>query len=167
MPEYIALGKFTKTHGIKGELLFVPYNPSSSEITGYESPLFIHGISGYQKLNIENIRKTDKGFLIKIAGVNLIDDAINYRNKQVLIRKTDITLEKDEYLISDLVNLECVNQDNKNIGVVSEIYNGNINVMEVKSLHGIFLIPMTGENIITIDLEKKVAIVKNEGKYKI
>ncbi len=165
MNGYIGVGEFAKPHGINGELLFIPYNPDT-EAFSPGIPLFIQRDNAYEQLKVEKIRPVNKGFLIKLYGSHSIDDALSFKKKRVFIKKTDITLDKNEYLISDLINLNCYNSKNENIGTVTEVYQGDTDIIEIKSTCETYLIPMTDENILRVDYNNKV-VVKNEENYKI
>ncbi len=165
MNGYIGVGEFIKPHGINGELLFIPYN-RGTEAFSPPIPLFIQRDNAYERLKIEKIRPVNKGFLIKLYGSHSIDDALSFKKKRIFIKKTDITLDKNEYLISDLINLNCYNGKNKNIGTVTEVYHGDTDIIEIKSAGGTYLIPMTDENILRVDYNNKI-VVKNEENYKI
>ena len=166
MNEYVGVGEFIKPHGIYGELLFAPYNPGSGVLES-NVPLFIYKAERYIRLKIEKIRPVNKGYLLTIDGVRSIGEAINFRKIKVFVKKTDIVLDKNEYLLSDLIGLNCCGETGKSIGRVSEIYTGETDIIEIKSAEGIFLIPMTDYNIIAVDIKNLKIIVKNEENYRI
>ena len=165
-PVYIDIGEFIKPHGILGELLFNLYNPLSN-VMDSECELFIKENGAYKKLEIEKIRRANKGYLIKLNGADSIESAEKFKKTSVYINKADIKLDKDEFLISDLIGLNCYNEKKINIGSVSEIYGGETDVMEIKSCAAVYLIPMTAENIETIDIKNSKISVKNENNYRI
>ncbi|MFW0884426.1 ribosome maturation factor RimM [Candidatus Acidulodesulfobacterium sp. H_13] len=163
---YISIGEFAKPHGIHGELLFIPYNPLTDAI-GLNVSLFIKKTDCYSFIDIEKIRPVNKGYLIKICDVNSIEEAEKFKRVPIFIKKTDIIVDKDEYLISDLIGLDCYNEIGKNIGIVSEIYSGETDVVGITSDKDIYLIPMTENNIKSIDIKSLEINVKNEEDYKI
>ena len=165
MNGYIGVGEFIKPHGINGELLFIPYNPDTGAFSP-SIPLLIQKDNAYERLKVEKIRPVNKGFLIKLYDSHSIDDALSFTKKRVFIKKTDIILDKNEYLISDLINLNCYNRKNENIGTVTEVYQGDTDIIEIKSTCETYLIPMTDENILRVDYNNKI-VVKNEENYKI
>ena len=165
-PVYIDIGEFIKPHGILGELLFNLHNPLSN-VMDSECEFFIKENGAYKKLEIEKIRLANKGYLIKLNGVDSIESAEKFKRTFVYINKTDIKLDKDEFLISDLIGLNCYNEKKIIIGTVSEIYSGETDVMEIKSNLSVYLIPMTAENIETIDIKSSKISVKNENNYRI
>ncbi len=166
MNDCICIGEFIKPHGICGELLFATYNPLSDALES-DIPLLVKKNCGLERLKIEKIRRVNKGYLIKLYGVNSIESAEEFKKARVFIKKADINLNKDEYLISDLIGLNCFNKENLKIGIVSEIYSGETDIMEIKSNGATYLIPMTQGNVISIDIKNLKVFVKNEENYKI
>ena len=49
--------------------------------------------------------------LLKIEGVNSIDEAAKLRDKIIYIHRDDIPMEEGEYLIQDLMGLQVVDAD--------------------------------------------------------
>jgi 16S rRNA processing protein RimM len=166
MKDCICIGEFIKPHGIYGELLFATYNTLSDALDS-NIPLFVEKNYELEPLKIEKIRRVNKGYLVKLCGVNSIESAENFKKVPVYIQKTDINLKRNEYLISDLIGLNCYNENNKSLGAVSEIYAGETDIIEIKSIEGTYLIPMSEENVLLIDIKNLKIIVKNEENYKI
>ncbi len=166
MNDCICIGEFIKPHGICGELLFATYNPLSDALDS-NIPLFVEKNYELEPLEIEKIRRVNKGYLVKLCGVDSIESAENFRKVPVYIKKTDINLNLGEYLVSDLIGLNCFNDNNRKIGTVSEIYPGEADIIEIKSNEATYLIPMTEGNISSIDIKNSKIAVKNEENYKI
>ena len=166
MKDCICIGEFIKPHGIYGELLFATYNTLSDALDS-NIPLFVEKNYELEPLKIEKIRRVNKGYLVKLCGVNSIESAENFKKVPVYIKKTDINLKRNEYLISDLIGLSCYNENDQGIGTVSQIYPGEADIIEIKSNEATYLIPMTENNISFIDIKNSKIAVKNEENYKI
>jgi 16S rRNA processing protein RimM len=163
---YVGIGEFIKTHGIFGELLFAPYNSDTDAIES-EAQLFIYKNNIYALLEIEKIRRVNKGYLFKLSGVHSIEEASKYKKVTVFIKKADIILNDGEYLISDLIGMKCYNKSGLNLGMVTEIYSGETDIMEITSAKGTYMIPMADYNILSIDTENFKIIVENEKNCKL
>ena len=164
--DYVSIGKLIKTHGTAGELLLLPYNPATEALTS-GIPLFIIKNGIFAAFNLEKIRAANKGYLIKPEGINCLEDAAGLTNCEVFVKRTDIVLDKNEFLASDLTGLRCINETGKNIGTVSWIYPGATDIVEIKSKDGIFLIPMTDDNIASVDILNFRLSVRNEESFRI
>ncbi len=121
----------------------------------------------YLPLFIEWIKNGNKQYFIKIENINKIEEAEKFRNVKVFIKKDQLHLEKNEYLVSDLIGLKCFNILNKDLGGLTEIYQGDTDIAEICSEAEVFFLPMTDDNILEIDIKNKIIIVKNEDLYKI
>ncbi len=166
MSEVISIGEFIKPHGIHGELLLLLYNPLSDALN-HDIELLIKENEGFRRLKVKRIRPANKGFLIKLYGVDSIEQAEKFKKIHIFIKKTDLILKDGEYLISDLIGLNCFNEKNKKLGAVSDIYSGETDIMEIKSGNGIYLVPMTENNVTLIDAKNFKICIKNEENYKI
>ncbi len=177
MSEYIAVGSFIKPHGIKGEIVIRFFNPdfAFNEQIIKEKKLILYildttGIAlelSYLPLSIARIKNGNKQYFIKINNIDTIEEAEKFRNTKIFIKKEQLHLEKNEYLISDLIGLKCLNALNNYIGTIMEIYQGDTDIIEIKSENAVYFLPMTDDNIKEINIKNKIAIIQNEELYKI
>jgi 16S rRNA processing protein RimM len=121
----------------------------------------------YLPLFIEWIKNGNKQYFIKIENINSIEEAEKFRNAKVFTKKEQLHLEENEYLVSDLIGLKCLDILNKDLGGVTEIYQGDTDIAEIRSKDAVYFLPMTDDNIQKIDIKNKIIIVKNENLYKI
>ncbi|MHB8282878.1 MAG: ribosome maturation factor RimM [bacterium] len=192
MSEYIAVGSFIKPHGIKGEIVIRFFNPdfafNEQIIKEKKLILYILDTSKYLKnignnfnnnnnnialelsylpLSIALIKNGNKQYFIKINNIDTIEEAEKFRNTKIFIKKEQLHLEKNEYLISDLIGLKCLNALNNDIGTIMEIYQGDTDIIEIKSENAVYFLPMTDDNIKEINIKNKIAVIQNEELYKI
>jgi 16S rRNA processing protein RimM len=178
MSEYIAVGSIIKPHGIKGEIVVRFFNPDfvfneqlleDGKLLLYvsDSGNYTESKINYLPLFIEWLKNGNKQYFIKIENINSIEEAEKFRNVKVFTKKEQLHLEENEYLVSDLIGLKCLNIFNKDLGGVTEIYLGDTDIAEIQSEAAVYFLPMTDDNILEIDIENKVIIVKNENLYKI
>ena len=192
MSEYIAAGSFIKPHGIKGEIVTRFFNPdfvfNEQIIKEKKLILYILDTSKYLKkignnfnnsnnnialelsylpLSIARIKNGNKQYFIKINNIDTIEEAEKFRNTKIFIKKEQLHLEKNEYLISDLIGLKCLNALNNDIGTIMEIYQGDTDIIEIKSENAVYFLPMTDDNIKEINIKDKIAVIQNEELYKI
>lgn len=152
--DFIYIGKIVNTHGIKGELRIL----SNFE---YKDRVFIENRRIYigekhEEEIIASYRYHKIFEMITLKGYNNINQVLKYLNKDVFIRKNDLSLEKDEFLISDLINLRIL-LNNENVGEVLGVKEtGNNNkVMETIINGKKVLIPLHKSFIKRIDLKDK------------
>lgn len=75
-----------------------------------------------------------KLYVIKLAGIEDRNRAEEFRNYKLLVDKSDRPkLDKDEYHVADLVDLEVYHQQTgENIGVVVDLYSAGNDLLEIK-----------------------------------
>lgn len=153
------IGKFQKTHALKGELnmiteldpeYFIEGNPLIVESDGINVPYFV-----------ESIRpKGTSSHLVKLQGINSEQEASKFVNKDIYILKKDAEDWIDELEEeNDLTGYKIIdNQNGNEIGIIE----GEINISDnylfiVKTLkEEEILIPDNDDFIIEIDPETQI-----------
>ena len=157
MDKYIEIGKIVNTYGIKGQLKIVPY---TDNIKRFEKLKKIY-INEKEYL-IENVKYIKNIVILKLQGINTIEQAEEYRNLYMYIdRKDAIKLPKDTYFIRDLIGIEVYTNDGEKLGIIDDIFKtGSNDVYVVKnSLGKQILLPAISSVIEKIDLENKKVTV--------
>ena len=116
----VKVGKYVKTHGIKGEIKI------RSDFK-YKDRVFKKGMKiliGNQKFIINSYRQHQEFDMITLHGITNINEILPLKGSYIYINKNALNLQKDEYLDTDLLNLEVVVKD-KIVGKVEEIININ------------------------------------------
>ncbi len=156
--EYIIIGKLGAPHGIGGHLRLTSYTDDPERIFQYQH---IYD-KNFQLLNIKKISTLSNGmFIVEISDVSTREQARCLTNNLVYIPKKNLTAsEKDEYYISDLINMRVIS--GKMEGIVTNVYNyGAEDTLEIKwnNKNGLD-VPFTKEYIEDVDLVKKIITVR-------
>ena len=157
MDKYIEIGKIVNTYGIKGQLKIVPY---TDNIKRFEKLKKIY-INEKEYL-IENVKYIKNIVILKLQGINTIEQAEEYRNLYMYIdRKDAIKLPKDTYFIRDLIGIEVYTNDGEKLGIIDDIFKtGSNDVYFVRnSLGKQIVLPAISSVIEKIDLENKKVTV--------
>ncbi len=78
--------------------------------------------NGRRVLNVTQIRFQNGTVLMRLEGVNSIDDARLLRNSDLLVDRADaIPLEEGEYFIGDYIGLRVVTDEGKEMGFIREV----------------------------------------------
>jgi len=120
---YIDFGKITSTHGIRGEVKIYPYTDDVDNILNLKK-IYIEG-KGYK---VSSIRFHKNMFVIKLNGINTVEEAEAFRNKLVQ-REIDENeeLEEDTYYIKDLIGLDVYLEDNSLFGKIKDVFQTGAN----------------------------------------
>lgn len=162
MDEYLEIGQIVNTNGLKG---MVKVNPFTDDMMRFEEleDLYIQYKGNLKKVKIEQVRYQKNQVLLKLEGINSIEEAENYRNCYLKIHRKDTrNLEEDMYFIADLIGLEVYTKQNELLGKLDDVFStGSNDVYVVKDQNGKqILLPAIKEVIKQIDLKNKKITVE-------
>lgn len=155
---YIYIGKIVNTHGIKGELRIKSDFDKKDIIFKPGFTLYIG--EGYVAEKIVTYRVHKEFDMVTFEGYNNINQVLNYLKLNVYVKREDLSLNNDDYLLQDLIGLNVV-ENGEMLGKVSEIvYNGS-NILLSISADKNFYIPKNGDFIKKVNLEEGIIEVEN------
>lgn len=157
MKEFMNVGQIGKTHGLKGEVKVFSLTDSLERFKKLKS-VYIDG----ELRKVEGCKlQTDK-VILKIEGIDTIEQAELYRNKYLMVsRENAIKLPEGSYYVADLLDCSVYEEDGEEeLGKVYDVLHtpGN-DVYWVKGNTEV-LIPVLKDIVLSIDMEKRVIIIK-------
>ena len=161
MQEYFEVGQIVNTNGLKGLLKI---NPFTDDITRFErlKTIFIEHKKELLEFEIESVRYQKKQVLLKLKGIDTIEEAEKYREDYLKInRNKEEKLPEDTYYIVDLIGLDIYTDNGELLGKLDDIFStGSNDVYVVKNSEGKqILLPAISDVIKNIDLEQKKIVV--------
>lgn len=143
--DFLEAGEIVTTHGVRGEMKVMPWSDGPEFLTGFRR-VRIDGTD--YKVQTCRIQKTCN--LLKLDGVNSIEEAQRLRGKTVVVYREDAP--KDLIFAAELIGME-VFSDGASLGKVTDVldYPGN-KVYEVQGTYT-YLIPAVKQFVQEIDLE--------------
>ena len=135
--ELLEVGTIVSPQGLKGELRVYPDSDFPERFTNAGTRWLQHpdtlAIAQVQLCGGRYLAGK-KLYIIKLEGVESRDRAEEFRNYKLLVDKSDRPkLDKDEYHVADLVDLEVYHQQTgENIGVVVDLYSAGNDLLEIK-----------------------------------
>jgi 16S rRNA processing protein RimM len=157
--KYIYLGKIVNTHGLKGEIRLLSDFKYKERVFKKDFNIYI----GKDKVKetITSYRHHKIFDMICLEGYTNINEVLKYKGERVYILKSDLNLQKNEYLDEDLIGLE-VYIENKVIGTIKRIdKNKAHDIILVKGTTKEYLIPYVKEFIKEIDLTNNKIIIND------
>ena len=122
--DYIYIGKIVSTHGIKGEVKIISDFFEKDKIFKKGFKLYITPLYHEEVINTYRVHKNYD--MVTFNGYNDINEILKYIGMGVYIKRSDLDLKEDEYLLSDLIGY-AVYDNNKLLGKVSGInFNNNV-----------------------------------------
>ena len=159
--DYISIGKITNFFGIKGEAKVGFSN--EKQITSAKKVLLLDDVSK-RELTIQKVRFHKNFAIIKFSEIDDINELLPYKGQRIFISSKEAKqkLEKDEFLIRDLIGCSVFNEQNEKIGEVVDIStNSSTDLLNIKNAIGkIDLVPFVNEFFPIVDIKNKKIIIK-------
>jgi 16S rRNA processing protein RimM len=153
-PEYLAVGKLRKPHGLRGEVLMEVLTDFPERLKpGAE--IFMG--KDLQPLHIRSTRWHKQLLLVLFDEFHDPESAAGCRNQMVYVPTVDRpALPEGEYYQHELLGLQVINQDGDNLGRIEKILDTGANdVLIVRSPQDTeILLPVIESVIGEIDLQK-------------
>ena len=158
MDEFIYVGKIVNTHGLKGEIRILSDFEKKDKV-------FVPGMTIYigrkKEKEIINSYRHHKVFeMITMKGYSDINEVIRYKGLYVYIKKEDLNLGENEYLDTDLIDLDVLIDNNK-VGIITDVRDsGNNKFLVIKTDTKDVFVPLQKEFIENVDLKNKCISIK-------
>ncbi len=162
MNDFLEIGQIVNSYGIKGFFKVVPFTDDITRFDDLET-IYIEKNKKLEKKIIEEVKYHKNLVLLKIKGIDDINDTEQYKNCILKIERKDaVELPEDTYFITDLIGIEVYDEDEKLLGNLIDIFpTGSNDVYVVKDELGKqILLPAIGEVIKKVDVANKKMIVK-------
>lgn len=161
MNNLLEIGQIVNSYGIKGFLKVVPYTDDINRYSKLKE-IFIEKNKKLIKMQIEEVKYHKNLVLLKLKGIDDINDTLEFKNCYIKIDRSDaINLPEDSYFIVDLIGLEVFTEAGKSLGNLVDVFpTGSNDVYVVKNELGKqILLPAIGDVIKEVDIESKKMIV--------
>ena len=153
--QYLEIGKIVNVHGLKGEVKVYPW---------CDSPDFLCEFDTLYTNKVEKARVQKNMVIMKIKGVDTVEDAQSMRNKVIYMNRDDVELEDGSYFIQDLIGLEVFDADtNAFYGTLVDVLETGANdvyTIRNEELHKEYLIPAIPDVVISTDIENNKMTIK-------
>ena len=156
--DLIQTGKITNTHGIRGEIRVQSWAKSPEELTQLQT-LYIDE----KPYPVVGARVHKNMVLIKLKGIDSIDEAELLKNKILYAEKTDFHLNEGEYFIEDLIGIEVFDIDTHiSYGKICEVLQTGANdVYDILDCDGTHrLIPAIRDCVIETDIKNQKMLIR-------
>ena len=164
MADNFVIGKIVNTQGIKGEMRIMP---TTDDITRFEllKTVLIMRRGALEEREIESVRYHKQFVLLKLKGIDDINEAEKYKNCEVQIpAELALPLEDNEYYIRDLYGMSVLDEEGNLIGALSDVlFTGANDVYVVQPVDpdkSDILLPAIKDCILKVDVDNKEMIVR-------
>jgi 16S rRNA processing protein RimM len=156
MKDLVTIGQIINTHGVKGEVKVFPLTDDMKRFRKLKTI-----IVDEQEIEVIWCKlQTDK-VILKLNGIDTMEAAEKYKTKYIKVKREDaVKLPKGRYFVVDIIGCKVVDENNKEIGNVSEvIFTGSNEVYWIKGTKDI-LIPALEDIVLNIDIDNKIITIK-------
>jgi 16S rRNA processing protein RimM len=158
MRELMSVGQITKPHGVRGEVKVFSLTDSLERFRELDK-VYIDG----KEVNITSVKLQKDRAILKIEGIDSIEEADLYRNKYLQVKREDaIKLPEGSYYVADLMDCYVYDTDGEELGKVYDVIStGSNDVYWVKSEgKEDVLIPVLKTIVEEVDIENNKIIIK-------
>ena len=123
--QFLEVGRIVGTHGIRGELRVDPWCDSPDFLSGFKKLYFDEG-----KTSLKSKARPHKNIvLLRLEGVETIDDAEKLRGKVLYIDRDDARLPEGKNFVQDLIGCRVVDADDasKEYGEIADVFKTGAN----------------------------------------
>ena len=113
MEQFLQVGVITSPHGVRGE---VKVFPTTDDVTRFKKlkEVILEEKRGQRTLAVEKVKFFKNMVILKLKGVDSMNDAELLRNVPLLVsRENAVKLKPGEYFICDLIGLQVSDEEGK------------------------------------------------------
>jgi len=150
--QFIEAGEIVTTHGVRGEVKVLPWLDSPEDLVDFDRVRI-----GDKEYAVESCRVQKTCNLVKLAGVDTMEEAQALRGKKVLLYREDI--DEDVIFAAELVGVK-VFCDSELIGSITDVLDYPGNKVYVVKGEKEYMIPAVKAFILDTDMETETMQVR-------
>lgn len=163
--DVLQVGIITSAHGVRGEVKVFPTTDDAKRFKQLKQVLLDTG-KEMLPLQLENVKFFKNMVILKFEGIDNVDDVVKFRQKSLYVERKDaVRLQKDEYFIADLIDIEVFTEDGLRLGRLTDVITTGANdvyavALEENSIFGAaagkeILIPAIRQCILDVNIKEK------------
>ena len=160
--QVVPLGRLVNTHGVRGELRFLPYAfPCPTLKKGLT--IFLTGKDGTVRLfTVESVRPHSPFLLVRLQGIASLEQANELRDSIVSVEEHILPpLQDGEFYYYQVIGLNVVTTAGESIGAIVRVFfSGGHDVWVVKQGKKEHMIPVIDEIVRSIDIAGGRAVIE-------
>lgn len=159
-PGGIVIGRIVGTHGVRGELKLMTFNPDSEAIVPGMT-LMLAGPVTPQPAIVRSVRPHKRVFLVTLEGCVSMDAAAALVGCEVSIDEVNLPpVGPDEIYHYQLLGMQVLTVDGNDLGRITEVLpTGASDVCTVRGNGREYLIPLIADVVRSIDREARTLVI--------
>lgn len=153
--DLVAIGRVIKPQGRKGEVLVEPLSDRPERFPGLRRAFLPAPGGGLREVVVESFWPHKGRVVLKLGGVDSIDDAERLRGLELRIPESDLpALPEGSYYHHQLIGLRATDGAGRDLGQVVSIWEtgGEAPVLVLRGAEGETLVPLAAQVVPSIDL---------------
>lgn len=158
MESRFQVGVITSPHGVLGEVKVYPTTDDPRRFKRLKEVTMACGKEERQ-VEIEHVKFSKQMVILKLKGFDNRDAVEKLRQCSLYVpRENAVRLQKDEYYIADLIGMQVVDEENREIGQIQDVMVTGANDVYVIRMQdgGELLLPAIKECILNVQVEEGV-----------
>lgn len=160
--EFLELGQIVGTHGVRGEMRLNPWCDSAEFAKKFKTVFF--SAKEENPVKMLSCRPHGNVALIRLDGVETVEQAQTLRNRILYIRRADAHLPKGSWFIEELIGCDVFDSDDRSVryGKLTDVFQTGANdVWTVTDDDGReYMLPAIKSVVIEADVENNAVFIK-------
>ena len=153
------IGTFKKPVGLKGNIKITMYTSNLKRYLPYGPFMSEDSLTRW---DLKLVRESKGKVIVKVKNMETCESVEPLNGKKIFVERRNLPKTKNnEFYAVDLIGCRVLSIDNKLLGLVQNIENfgaGDLINVESKSSNN-FYIPMNEDNIVSVDLQKRIIVI--------
>lgn len=158
--DFLEIGQIVGTHGVKGEMRVNPWCDTPDFFISFKKLYFDK--LGQNSVEVKSSRVHGNVVLLKLDGIESLEQAIGLKNRVLYIKREDAKLEEGSHFVSELIDCKVKDADTgAEYGVISDVsVTGANDVWHINNGKKEYLIPAIPDVVITTDVENGIIEIR-------
>lgn len=164
---YLEAGRFTSTHGVKGDIKAECWCDDISVLKQLKT-LYLKGREGYTPLKVVRCVPYRDLALMHLEGYESPEAGAPLKNRVFYAAREDLPLEEGSFFIADLIGLEVYDVDSgRKYGLLKDVTDNAASQLYLVDVGQgkIVYLPAVPEFVIEMDLEKGIGVRPVKGLF--
>jgi 16S rRNA processing protein RimM len=155
--DLIAIGRVSRPIGTQGEVKILPLTQDKQRFVNLSAVGLGNTAADAQFKKILKVRIESKQVVLKLCGIETIEEAEKLKNLYLFIQKEDtVRLQNGTYFLDDVIGCEVVTEEQVSVGVITDLLSLPMNdLWVVRKGAKEILIPAVKAIIRQVDIENK------------
>lgn len=156
MTDYLRVGTYVNTHGVRGEIKVYPHTDDVTRFSDLKSIMIETKDKKYLTYEVAGAKYHKNMAILKLKGIDNINDIEKYKGSDLYItRDQAVPLEEGEYFICDIIGADVITDDGVNLGVIKDVLQTGANDVYIvkRKDEKDLLLPVIPDCVLDVDVE--------------